>query len=31
MVAGTIFGWVDEWFRQGLKETPQEILAFTAK
>lgn len=26
-VAGAIFGWVDEWLRQGMKESPQEIMA----
>lgn len=30
MVAGTIFGWLDEWARQGMKETPQEIMKLTA-
>lgn len=29
LVAGSIFGWLDEWFRQGLKETPEEILSMT--
>ena len=31
MVAGSIFGWVDEWFRQGMVETPQEIIKLTAQ
>ncbi len=26
-VAGSIFGWIDEWFRQGMQETPQELIA----
>ena len=25
MIAGMIFGWVDEWMRQGMPETPDEI------
>ncbi|MGM9647803.1 MAG: TetR/AcrR family transcriptional regulator [Eubacteriales bacterium] len=29
-VAGMIFGWVDEWMRQGMPETPDEIIALTA-
>lgn len=31
LVAGSIFGWVDEWMRQGMKETPQEIIKLTQK
>lgn len=31
LVAGSIFGWVDEWFRQGMKETPQEIIQLAAQ
>lgn len=30
LVAGSIFGWVDEWLRQGMTETPQEIIMLTA-
>lgn len=26
MTAGMIFGWVDEWLRQGMPETPEEII-----
>ena len=26
MTAGMIFGWVDEWLRQGMPETPEEIM-----
>ena len=29
-VAGAIFGWIDEWLRQGMKESPQEIQAIIA-
>lgn len=25
MLAGMIFGWIDEWMRQGMPETPEEI------
>lgn len=25
MVAGMLFGWIDEWMRQGMPETPDEI------
>ena len=31
LVAGSIYGWVDEWLRQGMKETPQEIIQLTAQ
>ena len=27
MIAGMIWGWVDEWMRQGMPETPEELLA----
>ena len=26
MIAGMIWGWVDEWMRQGMPETPEEIV-----
>ncbi|MGN0517127.1 MAG: TetR/AcrR family transcriptional regulator [Acutalibacteraceae bacterium] len=29
-IAGMIFGWVDEWMRQGMPETPDEIILLTA-
>lgn len=29
-VAGAIFGWIDEWLRQEMKESPQEIQAIIA-
>lgn len=25
MFAGMIFGWLDEWMRRGMPETPEEI------
>ncbi len=31
LVARSIYGWVDEWLRQGMKETPQEIIQLTAQ
>lgn len=31
MIAGMIFGWVDEWMRQGMPETPEELILLTAK
>lgn len=31
MTAGMIFGWVDEWMRQGMPETPDELLLLTAQ
>lgn len=30
MVAGMLFGWVDEWMRQGMPETPEELVLLTA-
>ena len=30
MVAGMLFGWVDEWMRQGMLETPEELALLTA-
>lgn len=30
MIAGTIFGWVDEWLRLGMKESPAELITLTA-
>ena len=29
MVAGMLFGWVDEWMRQGMPETPEELALLT--
>ena len=31
MLAGMLFGWVDEWMRQGMPETPEEIVLLTAQ
>lgn len=31
MIAGMIWGWVDEWMRQGMPETPEEIVLLTAQ
>lgn len=31
MVAGMIFGWADEWMRQGMPETPDELMLLTAQ
>lgn len=31
MIAGMIFGWADEWMRQGMPETPEEIILLTAQ
>ena len=25
MIAGMVFGWIDEWMRQGMPESPEEI------
>lgn len=30
LVAGMIWGWLDEWMRQGMPETPDEIVLLTA-
>lgn len=29
MFAGLLFGWIDEWMRQGMPESPEEILMLT--
>lgn len=26
--AGAAFGWIDEWIKRGMKETPQEMIDF---
>ena len=26
MISGMIFGWIDEWMRQGMPESPEEIM-----
>lgn len=31
MFAGAIFGWLDEWARQGMPETPEEIALLANK
>ena len=31
MIAGMIWGWVEEWMRQGMPETPEEIVLLTAQ
>ena len=31
MLAGMLFGWIDEWMRQGMPETPDELLLLTAQ
>ena len=31
MLAGMLFGWVDEWMRQGMPETPEEIVLLTTQ
>lgn len=31
LAAGMIFGWVDEWMRQGMPETPEEIILLSAQ
>lgn len=31
MTAGMLFGWVDEWMRQGMPETPDEIILLSAQ
>ncbi len=30
MFAGMLFGWIDEWLRQGMPETPDEIILLTS-
>ena len=29
MIAGMIFGWTDEWLRQGMPESPDELILLT--
>ena len=29
MIAGMIFGWTDEWMRQGMPESPDELILLT--
>ena len=31
MFAGLLFGWVYEWMRRGMPETPEEIVLLTAQ
>lgn len=31
MTAGALFGWIDEWMRQGMPETPDEIILLFAQ
>lgn len=31
MFAGMLFGWLDEWMRQGMTETPDEIALLSAQ
>lgn len=31
MFAGMFWGWIDEWLRQGMPETPDEILRLAAQ
>ena len=31
MFAGAVFGWIDEWARQGMPETPEEIVLLANK
>lgn len=31
MFAGMLFGWLDEWMRQGMPESPEELLLLTAQ
>lgn len=31
MFAGMLFGWVDEWMRQGMPESPDEITLLSAQ
>lgn len=30
MFAGMLFGWLDEWMRQGMPESPEELILLTA-
>lgn len=31
MFAGMLFGWLDEWMRQGMPESPDELILLTAQ
>lgn len=31
MFAGMLFGWIDEWMRQGMPEKPEELILITAQ
>lgn len=31
MFAGMLFGWLDEWMRQGMPESPEELILLTAQ
>lgn len=31
MIAGMIWGWVDEWMRKGMPESPEEIVLLTSQ
>lgn len=31
MFAGMLFGWLDEWMRQGMPESPEELILLTKK
>ena len=31
MIAGMIWGWIDEWMRQGMPEDPDEIALLSAQ
>lgn len=31
MFAGMLFGWIDEWMRQGMPEKPDEIMLLTSQ
>ena len=31
MIAGMIWGWADEWMRQGMPESPDEIAMLTSQ
>ena len=31
MFAGAIFGWLDEWMRQGMPESPEELALLAAQ